>query len=656
MAERAILTSAHENDGSSVVMIRGEQVPLNVAIVGGGKACYSLLKVLDEDRLSRLGMKILGLCDLNPEAPGFRYARERKLFTTTHLPDLFHLQGLNLIIELTGSTEVREDIYRTKPPGISFIDHRSARLLWDLIQMEMEKANLERERQQIEERGKKHTQVILDSLPYRIMVVNLDMTVSTVNQTFLREFKLTPEQVRGQPCYRVRFGRDTPCGENGHVCYLQDLLHEIKEKGSLSTYREHQNADGDTRFDMIIIAPIYDDQGGVTQILEVSRDVTERIKLEREVQKSNTFLQNVIQSTVDGIVVVDTKGNVLIFNEGMERLTGYSASEIEHLSSFYSIETAKENMRKMRSHHYGPLGKLNPASMTITTKYGEEVPVTLSASIITIDGEEVGSVGVFTDMREIVQMRKDLEEAHLQLVESERIASVGRMAAGVAHEINNPLSGILIYAELLKQGLNEKSQHIEDVVEIIDQTLRCKKIVSQLLEFSRQSVGKVTSLILKECIHKSLNILITKAFFQDIEVSEDIEEDMPEMVGDVGQLQQVFTNLFMNAVDAMDGKGRIDIRARYDRERNLFVVRFSDTGPGIPEEIRDKVFDIFFTTKPVGKGTGLGLSICKNIIKLHGGNLTFECPPGGGTTFIVEIPRGFKEQPVEEPLFIGLDE
>ncbi|MBW1851410.1 MAG: PAS domain S-box protein [Deltaproteobacteria bacterium] len=159
-----------------------------------------------------------------------------------------------------------------------------------------------------------------------------------------------------------------------------------------------------------------------------------------------------IQSTVDGIVVVDTKGNVLIFNEGMEKLTGYSKDEIIHMSllAFYDINVAKENMEKMRSNDHGPVGKLNPTPMFVKTKDGDEIPVTLSASILKVDGEEIGSVGIFTDIREVLKMRKDLEEAHIQLVQSEKIASVGRMAAGVAHEINNPLAGVLLYAELLK--------------------------------------------------------------------------------------------------------------------------------------------------------------------------------------------------------------
>ncbi|UCB49764.1 MAG: hypothetical protein JSW56_02395, partial [Deltaproteobacteria bacterium] len=239
---------------------------------------------------------------------------------------------------------------------------------------------------------------------------------------------------------------------------------------------------------------------------------------------------------------------------------------------------------------------------------------------------------------------------------SERIASIGKMAAGVAHEINNPLSGILIYAELLRESLKRDPERSKDIEEIIDQTLRCKNIVSELLEFSRQAVGKISSFSLKELINKTLSLMINQAFFYDISVTTDIDPEIPEVVGDMGQLQQVFTNLFINAADAMEGRGNLTIKARFDPLTKQFIIRVSDTGPGIPEAIREKIFEIFFTTKPAGKGTGLGLTITKNIVKLHGGDVRIECPPEGGTTFIIELPMGFVEQPDEEPLFVGLDE
>ena len=618
---------------------------LNTAIVGGGKACLEILKQYQEGQLDQIHMKIIGISSLDPHAEGFVHAKKLGIFTTTDYRDLFAMDGLNLIIELTGSDDMLKHLLQTKPGNVALLDHKTARLLWTA------EAHLREE-----EKARQHTQTILDSLPYRLMVVNEDMTISMVNKTFLEENNLTYEEALRKKCYKVRYKCQWPCYEIDQRCYLN----EVRKTGkTVSTIIETRTEKGETRFDTITVAPIFDEQGNIVQVLEAGRDITDRIKLQREIQKSKTFFQNVIQSSVDGIVVVDTKGHVLIFNEGMERLTGYTAEEIigtGHLSSFYDIEIARENMEKMRSDQNGPVGKLNPTTMTIRTKSGEEIPVSLSASIIRSEGKEIGSVGAFTDLREILQMRRELEEAHLQLVQSDKIASVGRMAAGVAHEINNPLAGVLIYAELLQESLKENPDQLKDVQEIIKQTLRCKKIVSELLEFSRQSIGKESAFELEKLIGGCLNLLTKQPTFQDINIVKEIETHMPAMLGDMGQLQQVFINLFINASDAMEGVGEIKIKALYRPEKSSFVIQVSDQGPGIPEEMRDKIFDIFYTTKPVGKGTGLGLSISQNIINLHGGSIRFECPPTGGTTFIIELPLESTEGGVEEPLFIGLDE
>ena len=303
--------------------------------------------------------------------------------TTTDFHDLYDLD-VNLLLELTGREEVRKEIERSKPDRISLMDHRAVRLLWDLIQMEMERTELERERQRIQEKSRKDIQVILDSLPYRVMVVNMDRTVSAANQTLLNEYGLTLPEAIGAPCYRVRYGLDRPCNEAGRKCFLLERMEDLQKHGLVSTFQEVPNPEGHESFDVVTISPIRDHEGRIVQILEASRDVTQRVLLEREVEHNKTLFQNVIESTVDGIVMVDTKGNVLIFNEGMGRLTGYSAEEIinqGHLSTFYDIDTAKENMRKMRSEAFGPPGKLNPTSMTIVTRDGEEIPVTLSAAI-----------------------------------------------------------------------------------------------------------------------------------------------------------------------------------------------------------------------------------------------------------------------------------
>ena len=238
--------------------------------------------------------------------------------SSTSLPspdirDLLKLKGLNLIIELTGLPEAEKEILMSKPPGVSLMNRVSARLLQDLIRMDSEKLQLQKDL----DTTKKQTKVVPDALPYRIMVINMDKTVETVNRTFLNAFDLTEEMILEKHCYELRYGLDRPCGgDDGGTCYIDDRLKEIKEKGIFSTIKEFPSDSGESRFEVITLAPIMDENGEVIQVLEASRDVTDRIKLESDVRKSETFLHNVIQSTVDGIVVVDTKGNVLIFNEG----------------------------------------------------------------------------------------------------------------------------------------------------------------------------------------------------------------------------------------------------------------------------------------------------------------------------------------------------
>ncbi len=425
-----------------------------------------------------------------------------------------------------------------------------------------------------------------------------------------------------------------------------------------------QNLQQETRFCSLLDSP--EAEGHVPRVFETCmavsrlgaktitclylRDLTSRILIERELQKTNAFLTNIIQSSVDGIVVVDKKGVPLIFNEGAERILGYKAEEMignpENFRRFYPHKEAAEMMRRMRSDEYGPPDKLTTSRITFINKQGEEVPVNFSATIIRERGEEVASVGIFTDLREILKVHRELEAAQSQLVHTEKIASLGRMAAGVAHEINNPLAGILIYAELLQRDLAADDAHRENLEVIVTQTMRCQQIVNRLLDFSRQTLGQKKLFDLNDVIHRCVELLSHQAFFLNIKVVEHLDPFLPQIVGDPGQLQQVFTNLLLNAADAMNGQGQITIATRPAPQQDGVVLTFTDTGAGIPVEIRDKIFEPFFTTKPPGKGTGLGLSIVYGVMQRHGGTIEADSSPGEGTTFTIRLPLDSQENGV----------
>ena len=426
----------------------------------------------------------------------------------------------------------------------------------------------------------------------------------------------------------------------GPLCFCSTLQAEFNLQ---DTYRRFETCIGVSRVGKSRITYLY------------LRDLTERIEIERELRKANSFLNNIIQSSVDGIVVVDTKGNVLVFNEGAERILGYKAKEVmghsEVLLKFYDIDLAREMMRRVRSNEYGPPGKLNPTRISFTSKIGEEVPVNFSAAVIMEGGREIGSVGIFSDLREHERMRRELddlrenermrrelEETQRQLVQAEKIASLGRLAAGVAHEINNPLAGVLIYADILMKELKGNEQGRKDLEEIISQTLRCKQIVARLLEFSRQSLDERVLCDVNEIIRHCVELLQHQSLFHNVEIILDLKSDLPQILGNPGELEQVITNLMLNATDAMEGRGRITISTLSGLEMKQVVLTFTDTGSGIPPEIKEKIFEPFFTTKPVGVGTGLGLSVVYGVIQRHGGSIEVSSKPDTGTTFIVRLP------------------
>ena len=240
--------------------------------------------------------------------------------------------------------------------------------------------------------------------------------------------------------------------------------------------------------------------------------------------------------------------------------------------------------------------------------------------------------------KKVEERTKELTEMQEHLIQSEKLASLGKLAAGIAHEINNPLGGVLIYSHLLLEDTDENSPYYENLKKIVKETSRCKDIVKGLLEFARPKEPEMSLVNIDEIVERSLSIMECQALFQNIKIKKSCVSNLPKIVADSAQLQQVFVNIILNAAEAMNGNGILTISTFLNRDGTFIEIKFSDTGHGIKEEDQKRLFEPFFTTKEVGKGTGLGLAISYSIIQKHQGTIEVKSEVGKGSTFNVKLP------------------
>jgi len=389
-----------------------------------------------------------------------------------------------------------------------------------------------------------------------------------------------------------------------------------------------------------------DEKGTVIGYEGIKIDISDRKRMERELKEANEFLMNLIESSVDGIIVTNMKGDILIFNKGAEDLLGYKAEEgvgKMNIRSIYAPGVAKEVMEKLKSPDYGGVGKLTSFPIFHRRKDGEMIEGDLSASIIyDEDGKEIASVGIFKDLRERLRIERELQKMQEALLQSEKLAAMGRLTSQIAHELNNPIYGIMNTLELLKTEIPPESKRRRILELSLSEIQRLSEMLRNMLSFSKPEEEKRRPIKIDELIEGILLVMEKQMKELNIQVETSFDPDIPEIMASTNQMRQVMLNLFKNAKEAMPKGGTLFVRK--SREGNKVLIHIRDTGIGIPEEIRDKIFDAFFTTKQKVKGVGLGLSVCYGIIKDHGGEIRVESEEGKGTTFIISLPIESRNQ------------
>ncbi|MCX7722571.1 MAG: cache domain-containing protein [Verrucomicrobiae bacterium] len=231
-----------------------------------------------------------------------------------------------------------------------------------------------------------------------------------------------------------------------------------------------------------------------------------------------------------------------------------------------------------------------------------------------------------------------------RIMESERLAHIGQLAAGVAHEINNPLQGIVTYSHLLLERARPDDANREFLEKIVKQADRCRNIIRGLLDFARQRKPEKRLSNVNRVVEECLGLVANQALFHNIKIVRNLAPDLPLLLMDPSQMQQVFMNMIINAAEAMNGAGQLTVTTRHVPDASAVEIEFTDTGHGIKEEDMERIFDPFFTTKEAGHGTGLGLAISYGIVKEHRGTITVQSEVGRGTTFTIRLPVSAVEQ------------
>jgi len=373
----------------------------------------------------------------------------------------------------------------------------------------------------------------------------------------------------------------------------------------------------------------------------------EKAETSQELFKNIAFQRNLIESSMDGILGCDSQGMVVTYNQCMQQMLGFTKEEVLHrmtLSNFLSRAEYLDFNVAFSDERYGGKDKLMFYETTLTEKSGQSIPVQVSAATVFDQDKANGLVCFFRDLREIRRLEREMED-QARILHQDKMMSLGRLAASVVHEINNPLSGILNYLRLMIRILdkrqldeNQKTKFRQYLELVENETKRCSQIVSSLLDFSRMSPPAFQEVQIEELIHRCIILSQHKLELSKIRLQADIQKDIPAVKGDFSQLQQCIINLIFNAIDAMPQGGTLIIKARHEPETRSALINVTDSGQGIASADLPHIFEPFFTTKKEAFGVGLGLSTVYGIIERHKGTIAVKSKPGKSTTFMLKLP------------------
>ena len=375
--------------------------------------------------------------------------------------------------------------------------------------------------------------------------------------------------------------------------------------------------------------------GGERKFTGILHDLSARVRLEEQLRASEARWRSIVESAVDGIVVIDSKGHIEAFNPAAERLFGYAEREVigQNVNMLMPSPYQEEHDGYLARYLTTGVRKIIGIGREVTGRHrdGTRFPVHLSVGEMSVNGERK-----FTGILHDLSVRIEMEE---RLREQTALARLGEMAAVIAHEVKNPLAGIRGAIQVIGGRLPKDSKDAAVVKEIVNRIDALNELMKDLLLFARPPQPRPTVVDVAALIRTTADLLSGDPTLKGIAV--EIEGAVPPLPADAELLKIVFQNLLMNGAQAMQGRGAIHVML--EPVNGVCRVTVRDSGPGIPADVRERIFTPFFTTK--ARGTGLGLPTAKRIVEAHGGSIAVDCPPGGGTTVEVGLPLSAARTP-----------
>jgi PAS domain S-box-containing protein len=508
------------------MMAKNSAMIINIALIGGGSFCEAVLNMTTLSFLQdQVNSRIVAVVDADENAPGVLLARRLGLKIVADYQELYDPAcDIHLFILLEPDSNLLHQVLETKPRRLRVLAYPAFDLFWKAF----------KSREILLEQRSEEIQTILNGIQDLILVFTPDQEIVDANDAFLKYMGYEKKDVIGKKCYEVYYQTAHPCHGEKNGCPLKTV---IRNRMAAETVRTRVGPDGKVRYMEVCIHPIWEKDGKISRLIEISHDFTER-RLQEE-----------------------------------------------------------ENRRRLE--------------------------------------------------RMVEERTRQLQDTHAKLLHQDKMASLGKLAASVVHEINNPIAGILNLALLMKRilkeegGLFKRVEPFDRYLSLMEtETRRISRIVSNLLTFSRQSKMELGSQDINQLIERTLVLNDNLLKISNVKINKELDQALPNVIGSADQIQQVFMNMISNAAEAMEGKGGgvLTVKTWCGHAKKFIFIAFADDGVGISITNLDKLFEPFYTTKKKGKGVGLGLSVVYGIIKAHNGSITVDTEPGKGAKFTIQLP------------------